>query len=78
MEVNIKPVSCLLLNINRKPGTGRKATGVTPRLINIVKSRIRRNPIRSMRGMAKELKVSEFSIRKIVKQEPKNSYLLTV
>jgi inhibitor of nuclear factor kappa-B kinase subunit alpha len=56
-------------HINRKPGTGRKATVVTPRLINVVRSRIRRNPIRSMRGMAKELNVSEFSIRKIVKQE---------
>ena len=51
----------------RKSGSGTTKKVTTPRLINVVRSRVARNPIRSMRGMARELGVSDFTIRKIVK-----------
>jgi|FrelakmetLWP11LW_1041352.scaffolds.fasta_scaffold53116_1 transposase len=53
--------------VRQKPGSGRKPTVVSSKLINTIKGRIRRNPIRSMRGMAKDLKVSERTIPNIVK-----------
>jgi inhibitor of nuclear factor kappa-B kinase subunit alpha len=56
-------------NVKHKAGAGRKPKVVTPRLINVLKARIWRNPIRSMRGMAKDLKVSEWTIRNVVKNK---------
>ena len=53
--------------VRQKPGSGRKPTVVSSKLINTIKGRFRRNPIRSMRGMAKDLKVSERTIPNIVK-----------
>jgi hypothetical protein len=54
-------------HVRQQPGSGRKPTVVSSKLISTIKSRIQRNPIRSMRGMAKDLKVSEWTIRNIVK-----------
>ena len=42
-----------------KPRNGLKRSARTPQLIKAVKGRISRNPVRSMRKMAKELSVSE-------------------
>ena len=49
-------------SVARKPGSRKQPSVVTNRLLAVVKSRIRRNPVR--RGMAREIGVSEFSIRK--------------
>jgi hypothetical protein len=44
-------------HVQQKPGSGRRPTVVSTKLVaNIKKSRIKRNPIRSVRTMAKELK----------------------
>jgi Asp-tRNA(Asn)/Glu-tRNA(Gln) amidotransferase C subunit len=51
----------------RKPGSGRKPTVTTPALIRSIDTKIKRNPNRSMRKMAREGNVSEFTVRKIVK-----------
>ena len=58
-------------HVKRKPGSGRKPTVTTPKLVEAVRSRLRRNPVRTMRGMAKELKVSEHTVRNIVKKKIK-------
>ncbi|KAI6656176.1 hypothetical protein LOD99_1509 [Oopsacas minuta] len=50
-----------------KARSGRPPSVTTPALQKLVRERIRRNPRRSMRKMAQELKVSESSVRKIVK-----------
>jgi len=56
-------------HVKRRPGSCGKPTVTTPRLVANLKARIKRNPIRSMRGMAKELNVSEFTVRSIVKKK---------
>ena len=48
-----------------RPRTGRPLTAITPDNINKVRCRISRNPERSMREMAKQLNISNFSMRKI-------------
>ena len=48
---------------------GRNRSVRTRRVIEIVKKRVRRNPRRSMRKTAKELKISETSLRRIVKED---------
>jgi len=55
--------------VKRKPGSGRRPTVVTKKVINVVRSRINRNSVRSMRAMAKDLKVSEWTVRNIVKNK---------
>jgi hypothetical protein len=55
------------VTVNQKPGSGRKPTVVTSQLANTLRCRIKRNPVQSMRGMAKELNVSEASIRRVFK-----------
>lgn len=54
-------------NLEDRPRSGRPATVNSSRTRNILRNKIRRNPKRSMRKMAKELGVSEWSIRNIVK-----------
>ena len=56
-------------HVKTKPGSGRKPTVTTPRLLANLKARIRRNPIRSMRGMAKEFGISEFTVRSAIKNK---------
>jgi transposase len=56
---------------------GRPRTARTPKQIQSVKARIKRNPRRSIRKMAKELLISEKSVRQIVKKDLKlSSYRL--
>jgi transposase len=52
-------------------GAGRPKSVTTPRLINAIKSRVARNPVRTMRGMARDLNVSEKTVRRIVKKNLK-------
>lgn len=52
-----------------KPRSGRPVTVTTTRMKNIVRSRIWRNPRRSMRKMASDLKISQGSLRNIVKRD---------
>ena len=49
--------------------SGRPRTVRTPQLKKVVRERIRRNPRRSMRKMALDLKISDFSIRKVVRTD---------
>lgn len=55
------------LSPKKKPG--RPRTARTPRVISSIKKKIMRNPVRSMRKMAREAGVSEFTVRKIVKND---------
>lgn len=49
-----------------RPRSGRPVTATTPKMIKRVRERIRRNPVRSMRKMASQLGISDYSVRKIV------------
>ena len=53
----------------RLPGQGQKRTVRTPVAIRAVRERIRRNPVRSMRKVAKDLSISEKTVRRIVKED---------
>lgn len=53
----------------RQPGQGRKQTVRTPKLIKAVSAKIRRNPGRSMRNMAKEYNVSRRSMQRVVRED---------
>ena len=44
--------------VTRRPGSGRPRSAHTPNVIRSIKRRIIRNPVRSMRRMAKEVNVS--------------------
>lgn len=59
-------------NVDRKSGSGKTEKVPTPRLVNVVRSRVARNPIRSMRGMARELGVAHNTIRKIAHNKLKS------
>ena len=52
-----------------KPRSGRPVTATTNKLRKVVRSRVQRNPRRSMRKMASELKISPGSLRTIVKRD---------
>ena len=56
---------------DRKVGSGRKRTVREPKVVKQVRERIRRNPRRSMRKLADELKISDRSIRRIVHDDLK-------
>ena len=56
-----------------RPRSGRPRSSRTPKMINAVRARIRRNPKRSMRAMARDMNVSEKTIRNIVKTDLKMS-----
>ena len=57
--------------VERKVGSGRRRFVRTPALVQAIRSRIKRNPIRSMRKMARELKVGATTVRKVVKDDLK-------
>ena len=57
--------------LGRRPGSGGQATARTKRLIQSIRGKIQRNPVRSMRQMAKEASVSEATVRRIVKYDLK-------
>jgi inhibitor of nuclear factor kappa-B kinase subunit alpha len=54
-----------------RPRSGRPVTATTKKNKEIIRNRIRRNSQRSMRKMAKDLLISEGSVRKIVKTQLK-------
>ena len=54
-------------NSQDRPRSGRPLTAVTPEKINKIRCRIRKSTEQSMRKMAKDLKISEYSVLKIVK-----------
>ena len=56
-------------NAQDRSRSGRPATAVTPENVNKVRCRIRRNNIRSMRKMCKDLKISKDSVRRIVQNK---------
>ena len=56
-----------------RPRSGRPRTARTPAKIKCIKERIRRNPKRSMRKMAKSLDMDEKTVRNIVKKDLKLS-----
>ena len=56
-----------------RPRSGRPRSCRTPKMINAVRARIRRNPKRSMKAMARDMNVSEKMIRNIVKTDLKMS-----
>ena len=49
------------------PWSGQPVTERTDKAIKIIREKIRRNPNRSMRKMAKETNMSEFTVRETVK-----------
>ena len=56
-------------HVKRKSGSGAATTVSTPSLVSKIKYRIRTNPVRTMRGMARELGVSEHTVRNVVKKK---------
>lgn len=62
-------------NAADRPRSGRPRTARTPKLVNAVKARVRRNPKRSMRRMARDMDVSEKNMRNVVKTDLKLSPL---
>ncbi|KAI6647739.1 hypothetical protein LOD99_8580 [Oopsacas minuta] len=52
--------------VKDKTRSGRPSSVTTPRLVKMVRERIRRNPRRSMRKMAVDLQVSRHSIQNVV------------
>jgi transposase len=58
-------------SLSDRPRSGRPLSATTGRIKSIIRSKIRRNPRRSMRKMAQEVGVSEWSIRNIVKNKLK-------
>lgn len=56
-------------NLKDRPKIGRPVTVCNQRNRNIIKKRIDRNPMRSMRAMARSLDISDGSVRKMVKDQ---------
>ena len=54
------------------PRTGQPRTAHTPKKIKAVRERIRRNPRRTIKGMAESLGISPYSMLFIVKKDPIN------
>ena len=54
------------------PRTGRPRTACAPKKIKAVRGRIRRNPRRTIKGMAESLEISPYSMLSIVKKDPIN------
>ena len=54
------------------PRTGRPRTARTPKKIKAVRERIRRNPRKTIKGMAESLGISPYSTLSIVKKYPIN------
>lgn len=52
-----------------RPKSGRPVTATTPANVQVIKKRIQRNSQLSMRKMAKDLKISPRSVRRIVKKK---------
>ena len=63
----------VLQSTEDRPRSGRSRISWTPKMINAVRARIRHNSKRSMRAMARDMNVSEKTIRNIVKIDLKMS-----
>ena len=57
----------------RKPGSGRPRSARTPKVIRSVRDKVRRNPIRSIRKLAKEAGISKTTMQRLVKDDLKCS-----
>ena len=55
-----------------QPRTGRPRMASTPKKIIAVREKIRRNPRRTIKGMAERLGISPYSMLSIVKKDPIN------
>lgn len=53
----------------RKPGSGRRRSARTQIVIKSVRAKIARNPVRSIRKLAKDANISEKSMRRIIKED---------
>lgn len=53
-------------SIQERPRSGRPRTAATPRMIKVIRSRIHRNPQRSTRKLAADLKTSKSSVNRIL------------
>lgn len=77
LKVNRKFVSRTIERYNgtgsiaKRHGGGHKKTATSPEMVRKVKKRIEQNPRRSANQMAKELKISRTSIRRILQNELK-------
>lgn len=60
-----------LSSVNDRPRAGRPRTTRTPAAIKAVRERIRRNPIRKQKIMAREMKISPRSMSRIIKEDLK-------
>ena len=58
-------------NIQSRPRTGRPRSACTPRNISVVRKRLKRTPRLSLRKVARDLKISSRSIRRIVQNRIK-------
>lgn len=56
-------------DIKDRPRTGRPRTVRTPKAIAAVKARIRRNPLRKQKIMAREMKITQKSMSRIIKKD---------
>ena len=55
--------------VKRKEGSGLTRKIRTPQLVNAVKSRISRNPVQLLRKMARNMKVSATTMRRVIKED---------
>ena len=58
-------------SIAKRYGGGRRKTATSPEMVQKVKARLDRNPRRSGNQMAKELKISQSSMQRLLKNELK-------
>ena len=58
----------------RKSGSGRKPSVVTDKLVADIQRRIKRNPDQSRRAIARELKISDFTVRRVIKKKLEDKY----
>ena len=56
-------------SVGRRQESGRKKTATLAEMVRKVKKRLDQNPRRSGRKMARELNISQYSIRQILKNE---------
>lgn len=58
-----------------RPRSGRPGNVTTPENLNKLRCRIRRNPEKSIRKIAKEMKIGRESVRKMIRSQGRGHYL---
>ncbi len=53
-------------HVKRKPGSGRKPTVVTEKLVWKIEACIRQNPIRSMKAMVRDMNLSDWTVQNVI------------